>query len=51
MLRIPSESMILDAVDLLSGSDWGFDATERLGDKECEGREGVGEGRERCGEG
>jgi hypothetical protein len=43
--------MILDAVDLLSGSDWGFDAIERLGDMECEGREGEERGRERCGEG
>jgi hypothetical protein len=43
--------MKLDTADLLGGSDRGFDATERLGDKECEGREGVGEGRERCEEG
>jgi len=44
VLRIPSESMILDAVDLLSGSDWGFDAIERLRDRECEGRVWCGEG-------
>jgi hypothetical protein len=52
VLRIPSESMILDAVDLLSGSDWSFDAIERLRDRECEGRGAEKErGRVWCGEG
>jgi hypothetical protein len=39
--------MKLDTADLLGGSDRGFDATERLGGKECEGREGEGEVRRR----
>ena len=36
--------MKLDTADLLGGSDRGFDATEKLANKECEGREGEGEG-------